>query len=136
MRWCRLFLISLLLALPVRAADLAEAEAAFQAGDQARALALYEEVLRASGAVDYDDLLLLPVRLLESDEDARRTAWKRWHYILIDEYQDTNAVQLELARMLGDGESATARRHAQELLAAGSSSEPAAAAASRRPRSR
>jgi superfamily I DNA/RNA helicase len=60
----------------------------------------YEEVLRASGAVDYDDLLLIPVRLLESDEDARRTAWKRWHYILIDEYQDTNAVQLELARLL------------------------------------
>ena len=60
----------------------------------------YEEVLRASGAVDYDDLLLMPVRLLESDEDARRAAWKRWHYILIDEYQDTNAVQLELARLL------------------------------------
>ena len=60
----------------------------------------YEEVLRASGAVDYDDLLLLPVQLLERDEEVRRAVWKRWHYVMIDEYQDTNAVQLELARLL------------------------------------
>lgn len=60
----------------------------------------YEEVLRASGAVDYDDLLLLPVQLLEANEDVRRAVWKRWHYIMIDEYQDTNAVQLEMARLL------------------------------------
>ena len=60
----------------------------------------YEEVLRASGAVDYDDLLLLPVQLLEQDEEVRRAVWKRWHYIMIDEYQDTNGVQLELARLL------------------------------------
>ena len=60
----------------------------------------YEEVLRAAGAVDFDDLLLLPVRLLESDEDVRRDAWSRWHYLMIDEYQDTNGVQLTFARML------------------------------------
>ena len=60
----------------------------------------YDETLRASGAVDFDDLLLLPVQLLETDEEARRALWKRWHYVLIDEYQDTNAVQLELARHL------------------------------------
>jgi len=60
----------------------------------------YDEVLRASGAVDFDDLLLLPVQLLENDEEVRRALWKRWHYVLIDEYQDTNAVQLELARHL------------------------------------
>jgi DNA helicase II / ATP-dependent DNA helicase PcrA len=60
----------------------------------------YEEILRASGAVDFDDLLLLPLRLLEEHEDARRDVWKRWHHVMIDEYQDTNAVQFELARML------------------------------------
>jgi superfamily I DNA/RNA helicase len=60
----------------------------------------YDEVLRASGAVDYDDLLLMPVRLLDADEEARRALWKRYHYILIDEYQDTNSVQLQLARLL------------------------------------
>ncbi|MGQ0813730.1 MAG: ATP-dependent helicase [Gemmatimonadota bacterium] len=60
----------------------------------------YEEILRASGAVDFDDLLLLPLRLLEEHEDARRDVWKRWHHVLIDEYQDTNSVQFELARVL------------------------------------
>ncbi|HEX7049167.1 MAG TPA: UvrD-helicase domain-containing protein [Longimicrobiales bacterium] len=66
----------------------------------AGAYARYEEILRASGAVDFDDLLLLPVRLLEADEEARRDLWRRWHYLMIDEYQDTNAVQFELARLL------------------------------------
>jgi len=60
----------------------------------------YEEVLRASGAVDFDDLLLLPVKLLEEDEEVRLDLWRRWHYLMIDEYQDTNLVQLELARLL------------------------------------
>jgi DNA helicase-2/ATP-dependent DNA helicase PcrA len=63
----------------------------------------YEEVLRASGAVDFDDLLLLPVQLLEAHEDVRRALWKRWHYVMVDEYQDTNAVQLDLARLLAGG---------------------------------
>jgi superfamily I DNA/RNA helicase len=66
----------------------------------ATAYARYEEVLRAAGAVDFDDLLLLPVRLLKEHEDARTALWKRWHYLMVDEYQDTNAVQLELARLL------------------------------------
>src|SRR5690606_19767026 len=60
----------------------------------------YEEVLRAAGAVDFDDLLLLPVQLLEMHEDARVQLWKRWHYVMVDEYQDTNAVQLDMARLL------------------------------------
>jgi superfamily I DNA/RNA helicase len=60
----------------------------------------YEETLRACGAVDFDDLLLLTVRLLRDDESVRQALWKRWHYFMIDEYQDTNAVQLEMARLL------------------------------------
>jgi DNA helicase II / ATP-dependent DNA helicase PcrA len=60
----------------------------------------YEETLRACGAVDFDDLLLMPVRLLRADEDVRQALWGRWHYYMIDEYQDTNAVQLEMARLL------------------------------------
>ncbi|HEX7120620.1 MAG TPA: UvrD-helicase domain-containing protein [Longimicrobiales bacterium] len=66
----------------------------------AHAYGRYEEVLRAAGAVDFDDLLLLPVRLLEEDDEARRDLWRRWHYLMIDEYQDTNAVQLDMARLL------------------------------------
>jgi superfamily I DNA/RNA helicase len=60
----------------------------------------YEETLRACGAVDFDDLLLLPVRLLEEYEDVRRALWRRWQYLMVDEYQDTNAVQLHMARLL------------------------------------
>jgi DNA helicase II / ATP-dependent DNA helicase PcrA len=60
----------------------------------------YEETLRACGAVDFDDLLLLTVKLLRGHEEVREALWKRWHYFMIDEYQDTNAVQLEMARLL------------------------------------
>ncbi|HEX6694370.1 MAG TPA: UvrD-helicase domain-containing protein [Longimicrobiales bacterium] len=60
----------------------------------------YDEVLRACGAVDFDDLLLLPVTLLQEHEDVARDLWRRWHYLMVDEYQDTNAVQLHLARLI------------------------------------
>ncbi|HEU5210851.1 MAG TPA: UvrD-helicase domain-containing protein [Longimicrobiales bacterium] len=60
----------------------------------------YEETLRAAGAIDFDDLLLLPVQLLDQDEEVRRALWKRWHHVMIDEYQDTNSVQFEMARLL------------------------------------
>jgi DNA helicase-2/ATP-dependent DNA helicase PcrA len=60
----------------------------------------YEEALRAAGAADFDDLLLLPVQLLREDAQTREALWKRWHYLMIDEYQDTNGAQLEMARLL------------------------------------
>lgn len=91
---------------PAQAVDIiqAEAETGTRADDyavlSADAYHKYEEILRACGAVDFDDLLLLPTKLLADDEEVRRAVWKRWHYVLIDEYQDTNGVQLELARHL------------------------------------
>jgi DNA helicase II / ATP-dependent DNA helicase PcrA len=60
----------------------------------------YEEALRAAGACDFDDLLLLPVRLLNEHAEAREAMWRRWHYLMVDEYQDTNGAQLELARLI------------------------------------
>jgi superfamily I DNA/RNA helicase len=60
----------------------------------------YEEALRAAGACDFDDLLLHPLRLLETDAEVREALWRRWRYLMIDEYQDTNAAQLALARQL------------------------------------
>jgi DNA helicase II / ATP-dependent DNA helicase PcrA len=60
----------------------------------------YQEALRASGACDFDDLLLLPVTLLRAHPEVREALWRRWHYLMVDEYQDTNSVQLELARLL------------------------------------
>ena len=60
----------------------------------------YEESLRAAGACDFDDLLLLSVSLLRGHDEVREALWRRWHYIMVDEYQDTNAAQLEMARLL------------------------------------
>ena len=60
----------------------------------------YEQTLRAAGATDFDDLLLLPVQLLREHAEVRERMWKRWRYMMIDEYQDTNGAQLEMARLL------------------------------------
>ncbi|MDB4948145.1 MAG: UvrD/REP helicase [Gemmatimonadetes bacterium] len=60
----------------------------------------YEQTLRAAGATDFDDLLLLPVKLLTEHAEVREACWKRWHYLMVDEYQDTNGAQLEMARLL------------------------------------
>jgi DNA helicase-2/ATP-dependent DNA helicase PcrA len=60
----------------------------------------YEKALRQANALDFDDLLLESVRLLRHD-DATREAWnRRLHYVMVDEYQDTNRTQYELMRLL------------------------------------
>ena len=60
----------------------------------------YEKSLHAANALDFDDLLLEAVRLLRHD-NATREAWNhRLHYVMIDEYQDTNRSQYELMRLL------------------------------------
>lgn len=60
----------------------------------------YEATLRAAGACDFDDLLVLPVQLLREHPEVREQLWKRWRYLMIDEYQDTNGAQFEMARMM------------------------------------
>jgi DNA helicase-2/ATP-dependent DNA helicase PcrA len=60
----------------------------------------YNQAMLAAGACDFDDLLLLPVKLLREHAEVRESYWKRWHYLMIDEYQDTNGAQLEMARLL------------------------------------
>lgn len=60
----------------------------------------YEKTLAAEKALDFDDLIALPVRLLEENDDIRALAQDRWRYTHIDEYQDTNALQGRLANML------------------------------------
>ncbi|MEN9893922.1 MAG: hypothetical protein RLY78_4217, partial [Pseudomonadota bacterium] len=66
----------------------------------ARVMALYEERLAAYQAVDFDDLIGLPLKLLTTD-DAARLKWQTgFRHVLVDEYQDTNAVQYELLKAL------------------------------------
>ena len=60
----------------------------------------YEARLIASNAVDFDDLIVLPARLLHSDGTWRATWQARVRYLLVDEYQDTNGAQYQLLRAL------------------------------------
>ncbi|MBZ5607468.1 MAG: UvrD-helicase domain-containing protein [Acidobacteriia bacterium] len=60
----------------------------------------YEARLRQANALDFDDLLLEAVRLLAHDEDLRRQYNRRFEFVMIDEYQDTNRSQYELMRLL------------------------------------
>ena len=59
------------------------------------------ETLQTSNAVDFDDLLVLPVRLLQNHPDKLVQYRQRFRYILVDEYQDTNRAQYELIKLLG-----------------------------------
>jgi ATP-dependent DNA helicase Rep len=68
----------------------------------ARVMRLYEERLTAYQAVDFDDLISLPLKLLTTDAEARAKWQDTLRYVLVDEYQDTNAVQYELLKALVD----------------------------------
>jgi ATP-dependent DNA helicase UvrD/PcrA len=61
---------------------------------------VYETKLKSYHAVDFDDLLYLPIQLFKDHPAALEHYQTRWHYILIDEYQDTNAAQHTLIKML------------------------------------
>ncbi len=63
---------------------------------------LYQRRLFASNAVDFDDLLMLTVQVLESFPEARERWQKAFRYILVDEYQDTNHAQYRLLRLLAE----------------------------------
>jgi len=83
--------------------DSAGAEAAAASDDErvaARVMRVYEQRLAAFQAVDFDDLIGLPLRLLQRDDEARAKWQQQFHHILVDEVQDTNAVQYELLKAL------------------------------------
>ncbi len=62
---------------------------------------IYKEELAKANALDFDDLLLETVRLLKSSSEVLARYNRRYRYLLIDEYQDTNRPQYELMKMLG-----------------------------------
>src|SRR5439155_16923194 len=59
-----------------------------------------ESALRTSNAVDFDDLLLMPVRLWQSSERELQRWQKRFDHVLVDEYQDTNRAQYQFVKLL------------------------------------
>ena len=60
----------------------------------------YRKALAANNALDFDDLLLLPVQLLQQNEQVRGYWYRRFRHVLVDEYQDTNRTQYELIKLL------------------------------------
>jgi len=68
----------------------------------ARVMRLYEERLAAYQAVDFDDLISLPLKMLMQQDEVRLKWQNTLRYVLVDEYQDTNAVQYELLKALVD----------------------------------
>jgi DNA helicase-2/ATP-dependent DNA helicase PcrA len=65
---------------------------------------IYRKELRKANALDFDDLLLEAVRLLRSSSEVRERYNRRYRYVLIDEYQDTNRPQYELMKLLAGTE--------------------------------
>ena len=83
--------------------DSAGAEGAAASDEEriaARVMRVYEQRLAAFQAVDFDDLIGLPLKLLQRDAEARQKWQDQFRHILVDEYQDTNAVQYELLKAL------------------------------------
>ena len=60
----------------------------------------YQSKLKSCNALDFDDLLFLTVRLFQEHPEVCEIYQNRWHYVLIDEYQDTNLAQYTLAKTL------------------------------------
>lgn len=60
----------------------------------------YEDILKASNAMDFDDLLIKTIVLFRGNEDVLNYYQNRFEYVHIDEFQDTNEVQLELAKLI------------------------------------
>ncbi|MEZ4531449.1 MAG: UvrD-helicase domain-containing protein [Thermomicrobiales bacterium] len=88
-------------------------ETAANFGDEimARAYAEYQRLLRKANAIDFDDLLILPLRLFDAEPRLLERYQERYRHILVDEYQDTNRVQYVLVEAL-------AQRH-QNLFVVG-----------------
>ena len=70
---------------------------------QAEVYREYQARLKANNAMDFDDLIMKTVELLKYDTEVRSYYQEKFHYIMVDEYQDTNTAQFELVRLLASG---------------------------------
>jgi DNA helicase-2/ATP-dependent DNA helicase PcrA len=86
----------------VTPAEYAERVASFYDQTVAEVYDLYQRRMFASNAVDFDDLLMLTVQVLERFPEARERWQKAFRYILVDEYQDTNHAQYRLLQLLAE----------------------------------
>ena len=84
----------------------------------ARAYREYEKRLRDSNALDFDDLIVKTIQLLQDNPEILDYYQNRFRYIMVDEYQDTNTAQFELVRLLADSTGEDGRRE-QNLCVVG-----------------
>lgn len=70
---------------------------------QAEVYREYQRRLKSNNAMDFDDLIMKTVELLKYDTQVRSYYQDKFHYIMVDEYQDTNTAQFELIRLLASG---------------------------------
>ncbi len=78
----------------------ARAAGNFRDSQVAEIYTAYQEELKKNNALDFDDLLVKTVELLQSDRDVREYYQNRFQYIMVDEYQDTNHAQFKLIELL------------------------------------
>ena len=88
---------------PQEMLERAEASGQYQSVHIARAYRKYQRQLKENNAVDFDDIILLTVKLLQEHEDVRRYYQRKFRYVLVDEYQDTNHLQYLLTGLLAGG---------------------------------
>ena len=81
----------------------AEAGTDFKLKQVAKIYALYQERLRSSNLMDFDDIIMQTVRLLEENPEALDYVQSKFRYVCVDEYQDTNKAQLRLTILLSGG---------------------------------
>ena len=81
----------------------AEASNDIRAQHVARAYGKYQTRLKENNALDFDDIIVQTVKLLQEHEDVRRYYQRKFRYVLVDEYQDTNHMQYLLASLLAGG---------------------------------
>src|SRR5436853_842879 len=74
---------------------------------------VYEARLQQSNALDFDDLLIKAVLLLRQVEEVRAYYHERYRHVLIDEFQDTNGIQYELARLIAVGSTKVERANSE-----------------------
>ena len=91
------------LVTPQRMLERAEAGGDARILPVARAYQQYQNRLKENNALDFDDIILLTVKLLQENEDLRAFYQRKFRYVLVDEYQDTNHLQYLLTSMLAGG---------------------------------
>jgi DNA helicase-2/ATP-dependent DNA helicase PcrA len=82
---------------------LTEAGDDYKLGIAAKVYALYQRQLKSANALDFDDIIMLTVKVLDDNPDILQKYQRKFRYVMVDEYQDTNGAQFKLVSLLAGG---------------------------------